>query len=256
VADKSSQLVLTALARAASAGSGVPWHGGRSAPGLFPTTAVGKQAAQRSRDEGLLRPTAEPAPAAGRPTGPELGAITDKGMAYLLSQVSPKQVLEDMVRALEAREAQVGQLLAAVRTMQTAFQALKSSAEQALAAAGRPGRDLKALFADFCRSGETNGESAPVPAAAPADEAILACLAGWSAPMQDCPLPELYRQACARRPGLSVGQFHDALRRLHDAEQVYLHPWAGPLYELPEPPYALLVGHLVAYYASLRKDEG
>jgi hypothetical protein len=254
VADKSSQLVLTSLARAASAGLGVPWHGGRSAPGLFPATAVGKQAAQRCRDEGLLRPTAEPAPAAGRPAGPELGEITDKGMAYLLSQVSPKQVLEDMVRALEAREAQVGQLLGAVRTMQTAFQALRSSAEQALSAANRPGRDLKSLFADFCRSGEANGEPAPAPPAPSADESILACLAGWSAPTEDCPLPELYRQVCARRPGLSVGQFHDALRKLHDAGQLYLHPWTGPLYELPEPPYALLVGHLVAYYASLRSE--
>src|SRR5262249_52667374 len=136
----------------------------------------------------------EAPPPAGRPAGPELGAITDKGMAYLLSQVSPKQVLEDMVRALEAREAQVGQLLAAVRSMQTAFQALKASAEQALSAAARPGRDLKSLFADFCRSGEANGEPAPAPAAAPADEAILASLAGWSAPTEDCPLPELYRQ--------------------------------------------------------------
>jgi len=30
-------------------------------------------------------------------------------------------------------------------------------------------------------------------------------------------------------------------------------PWTGPLYDLPEPHFALLVGHEVAYYASSRR---
>lgn len=68
---------------------------------------------------------------------------------------------------------------------------------------------------------------------------------------QDCPLPELYRKL---EPGarLSIGHFHDCLRRLHEENQIYLHPWTGPLYALPEPAYALLVGHEIAYYASVR----
>ena len=43
-----------------------------------------------------------------------------------------------------------------------------------------------------------------------------------------------------------------ALRRLHAEERIYLHPWTGPLCELPQPPLALLVGHEIAYYASAR----
>jgi hypothetical protein len=31
-----------------------------------------------------------------------------------------------------------------------------------------------------------------------------------------------------------------------------LHPWAGPIYEIPEPELAMLVGHAIAYYVSLR----
>lgn len=68
----------------------------------------------------------------------------------------------------------------------------------------------------------------------------------------DCPLPQLYRQICPAIPDMTIGRFHDELRRLHDFGQIYLHPWTGPLYEVPEPAYALLVGHLVAYYASLK----
>jgi len=65
-------------------------------------------------------------------------------------------------------------------------------------------------------------------------------------------LPELYGSLSTLEPSPTVGQFHDALRQLHAADRVYLHPWTGPLYALPEPPLALLVGHEVAYYASVR----
>jgi hypothetical protein len=65
-------------------------------------------------------------------------------------------------------------------------------------------------------------------------------------------LPELFRRLRDAYPSLTVGQFHDRLRLLHRGEKIYLHPWTGPLYELPEPACALLVGHEIAYYASLR----
>ena len=50
----------------------------------------------------------------------------------------------------------------------------------------------------------------------------------------------------------TIGQFHDQLRLLHEQELIYLHPWTGPLSEIPEPATALLVGHGIAYYASVR----
>ncbi len=91
----------------------------------------------------------------------------------------------------------------------------------------------------------------------PADDAPRsspARLVEWQASgaSEDFPLPELYRRAQPTAPGLSLGGFHDALRRLHEAGRIYLHPWTGPLHALPEPSFALLVGHEIAYYASLR----
>jgi hypothetical protein len=62
----------------------------------------------------------------------------------------------------------------------------------------------------------------------------------------------LYRALTTRESPPTIGEFHDCLRRLHAAGSVYLHPWTGPLYALPEPAYALLAGHNVAYYASSR----
>jgi hypothetical protein len=86
-------------------------------------------------------------------------------------------------------------------------------------------------------------------------QAIRKHLQSWQAAdgLEDCPLPELYHTARRTYPTLTIGLFHDSLRTLHENEQIYLHPWTGPLYEIPEPALALLVGHEIAYYASMRR---
>jgi hypothetical protein len=237
LADKSAQLVLGALGRAAAEPAGLPLHGTRAEPGLFAANAVGKQAAQRCKDEGYLRVLHTET--RGKATR-EVCAITEKGLAHLLTQTSPRQVLEDFLRALEARQAQAGELLTTARQMQASLEALRSAAERAL-------QQLRQQPAPG-----VNGTAPhdPDPAAS-----ILSHLGRWQASgaAEDCPLPDLYRQARAEVPGLTVGRFHDTLRRLNDEAKIYLHPWTGPLYDLPEPPYALLTGHEIAYYASLRQ---
>jgi hypothetical protein len=85
--------------------------------------------------------------------------------------------------------------------------------------------------------------------------ALCAHLAAWhdGGALGDCPLPELFRRLHTDFPALTIGQFHDRIRLTHQGGRVHLHPWTGPLYEIPEPAYALLVGHEIAYYASLRE---
>ena len=83
---------------------------------------------------------------------------------------------------------------------------------------------------------------------------ILERLSDWSgAAGEDCPLPELYRALSLLDSPPTIGEFHDCLRKLHADGALYLHPWTGPLYAVPEPAYALLAGHNVAYYASPRR---
>lgn len=264
MADKTTPLILTALSQAAAAPDGLPLHGTKAVPGLFPATAVGKQAAQRCLDEGHLRlitPEPTPPPAdAGTATavkkkvraGQDPAQLTDKGMAYLLGQVSPRQVLEDFVRALEARQSRVEELLDLGRALCDNLTGLRANADRVLQhvrhaeSPREPAPNLNALFNGFRQDAH----------AAPADLSaeLLGLLTGWqpSSAAEDCPLPELFRLAAGAVHGTTIGQFHDALRRLHDGGQIFLHPWTGPLYDIPEPPYALLVGHEVAYYASVR----
>jgi hypothetical protein len=239
MADKSTQLVLAALSRAVADPTGVPLHGGKAAPGLFAANATGKQAAQLCKDQGYLRVVQTET--RGKTTV-ELCAVTEKGLAYLLSQVSPKQVLEDFVRTLEARQSQTGELLMIARQMQAGIDALKMTAEKVLQQVQKPATPSAGP------AHSTNGCETWQPA-------ILSLLARWqdAGATEDYPLPELYRQARQQAPSLSIGHFHDGLRRLHDQGQIYLHPWTGPLYDIPEPPYALLIGHEIAYYVSIRR---
>lgn len=235
MADKSTQMVLDALSRAVADPAGLPLFGGKSEPALFAATTPAKSAAQRCKDDGLLRVVRSEAK--GKSVR-EICTLTEKGLSYLLSQVSPRQVLEDVVRALEARQAQLDELVSTARQTQASLDAFKSTAEKVLQQLHKPAEPMPA----------SNGVESWVNSA-------VSYLAHWQAKgtSEDCPLPELFHQAHQSFPTLSIGKFHDGLRRLHDQEQIYLHPWTGPLYDIPEPPYALLIGHEIAYYASLRK---
>jgi hypothetical protein len=243
LADKSTQLVLDGLGRGLVEPAGFPLHGTKAVPGLFPSTAAGKRAAQRCLNENWIRFIRTVA--RGRTTV-EVCAVTDSGLAFLMSQVSPKQVLEDLVRALEARQGQVSELEATAEQTQNTLKALKGTAAKVLQEMHR--RDSSLALEDVKLAALDH------PSSASWTGALLDHLTGWqrSKPFEDCPLPDLYRQALSERPLLTIGHFHDGLRALHEREEIYLHPWTGPLYQIPEPPFALLIGHEIAYYASRR----
>lgn len=237
MADKSEQLVLDALSRAVADPGGAPLYGGKGAPGLFVASAAAKQAAQRCKDDGYLHVVRTEAK--GKAVQ-EICAITEKGLAYLLGQLSPRPVLEELVRTLEARRAEIGALVASAQKTQSSFDALKATVEKVLQQLRQP---ASPLADSICGNGA---------------ETWLVKVLSYLAQRQsagavgDCPLPELYRWAKETNPALTVGQFHDGLRKLHQQQAIYLHPWTGPLYDLPEPALALLVGHEVAYYVSRR----
>jgi hypothetical protein len=211
-------MVLDALSRAALDPAGVPLFQQKTAPGLFAGTALARQAAQRCKEQELLRVIRTEAH--GKAVQ-EVVAITPKGVEHLLNQSNPRQLLQDLVRAVEGREQQLRDWAAASRQMHVSLESIRQLATAALERLDVP------TAPDRC------------------DQIIVNSLSNAA---EDCPLPLLYRQC---NPG-SIGQFHDALRRLHAEQRVYLHPWTGPLCELPEPPLALLIGHEIAYYASLR----
>ena len=269
MADKTTQQITDALTRAAAHPEGLPLYATRSEPGLFQHNSAAKLAAQKSLSDGLIRSIgidhrSKPAR--------ELFALTDAGWEYLLAQVNPKQVLEDFVRVLEERRGEVGDLLDTARRMADSLQGLKDAVARVLptvsatrvqqtppTSAGNGESESCALpgegSGEGLLSGRLSGNLAALETSSQTDIApiILARLADWSgAAGEDCPLPELYRALSILDSPPTIGVFHDCLRKLHADGVLYLHPWTGPLYAMPEPAYALLAGHNIAYYASPR----
>jgi hypothetical protein len=224
VADKYLPLILEALARAAAQPEGTPLFSSKGVLGLFPKSAAGKPAAQKALAEHWLQGDADGS----------LYVATNAGLNHLIDTQSPKAVLNDFVRVLEDRESQVQHLVNETERLADGLQSLRDVLGQMLPrveSAKLPSRGLMS--------------------ASELAECLLTRLRDWTS-LQDCPLPELYRSLSTLEPAPTLGQFHDALRLMHQNGTVYLHPWTGPLYMLPEPALALLVGHEVAYYASLK----
>jgi hypothetical protein len=234
VADKSSELVLAALGRAVADPEGLPLFGHKATPGLFGGTAVARRAAERCKEQDLLRVVGT---TAHGNTVREVVTITPRGLDHLLSQSSPRQVLEDLVRALERREKQLDDVVSAARQAQSNLEAIKGLAAAVLDRVRQAAGTLR-------RDGQASANGAGT---------LLELLDEWQGAnaAKDCPLPHLFRALECKIP-LSIGAFHDQLRELQDQQRIYLHPWTGPLYDMPEPRFAVLVGHEVAYYASLR----
>lgn len=241
MADQSTRLILDALSRAVAQPAGLPLFAAKTSPGLFPATSKARQAAQRCRDDGLIQVAASPR---------ELTTITDKGLNWLLSQSSPRQVLEDFVRVLEEKQSQAAELVAAAKQMAASLDSLRDAVER-LGPMLAPANGQIHHVHNADRNGSVGQDQSGKSQAILTD--IRDHLEHWYAQShRDCPLPDLYRRLAELHANLTVGEFHDALRLLHDEHQVYLHPWTGPLYDLPEPPFALLIGHEIAYYASIR----
>ncbi len=65
---------------------------------------------------------------------------------------------------------------------------------------------------------------------------------------EDCPLPELFNALARQHPGLSIGAFHEGLKRLSERRVVQLSPAMG-LLNLSQPEFALLRDGEVLYFA-------
>jgi hypothetical protein len=237
VADPIDSLMVSALACAAAEPRGKPLLSGKSGEGFFPATAAGKTAARRACDAGWF--------AFG--SDGKTAVITAQGLDQLIARQNPKPILDDFVRVLEAREKQVTHVLTTCREMVDQLAALRRVVEAVLPKVTVQRTVTNRAFPVAETWESPRGVQTAVRVGV--TESILSQLSSYAATVgEDCPLPLLFRDL---PEPTTVGGFHDALRTLHAQGRIRLHPWTGPLYQLPEPGLSLLVGHEVAYYASL-----
>ncbi len=171
---------------------------------------------------------------AGRdPSDHESAPVRDKGLGRLAENADPSQMTQVVALALDRSSEALASIRRELEKSQQQLEIVRA-ALLTLAAKKSPADERV----------DPHGLT----------EKLRAKLQHWrqSGLLGDCPLPELFRHLRQSQATLSIGQFHDHLRHLHQHQEIYLHPWTGPLYQLPEPALALLIGHEIAYYANLR----
>ncbi len=226
-------LILEALKRVACEPEGLPLVGGKA--GLFAANGIGREAARHCKEQGLVRVLRSDIK--GK-TSSEICVITDRGLDLLTEQVDPFILLERLQHDLETQGRSWRAALENLQHGKDRLTLLQQAVERVLERC--PGHSNSGSAVDGFRL----------------EPKILAKLRTWQreGTLGDFPLPDLFQSVADDVPTMKLGEFHDTLRRLHEDKSIYLHPWTGPLYQLPEPAFALLVGHEIAYYASLRSE--
>jgi hypothetical protein len=274
--------VLAALRKAVAAlPAALPLSG---TGGLFPGGPKGPDLAGLADAQGLITKREEK-PKKGKPK--VYGVITEKGIRRVLDADNPKTVLEALLPAVQALGKQPDppnpdtfrtELARATETcvnavaetcaraIKATFDKLEGEIGKALAPAVTRAPDsgplLNALRGALERVEAPKPPAVPSPAPAvvpgtsphadstPAlEEAVLAFVKAWAREKTvGCQFDDLWKHLEARHPRLTIGSFHDALRRLHDAGRVRLGGWARMLDDMPKPELALFVSSKVMYY--------
>jgi len=70
-------------------------------------------------------------------------------------------------------------------------------------------------------------------------------------PYQRLTLPQVFERLRAKHPSLTLGEFHDGLRRLQDEKRIRLGPYTQALATLDDSRNALFLDREVKYYVEL-----
>jgi hypothetical protein len=197
---------------------------------MFTASASGREAAKLAQQLGYVRSLTD------ETNGKHAAqwTISEPGRAHWLRETDPRRAVQALADAIEACQLELADLGRRADGCGDYLSRLSIAVENAFR---NPTVPVKAI------TGVTDTEPGT---------SILECLRAWR-DAGDCPLPVLLVKVKANCPDMTLGAFHDALRSLHARGAIHLHPWTGPLYELPDPTVAVLAGHEIAYYASARE---
>ena len=235
---KRLDLILDALKAALAAPGDHRLFRSGKLPGLFPSRAgASADAALAALADGLLETTRTEA--RGR-TVVEWVRATPRGVAFVHDRDSPKAVLRELRGLLGATRAGVPAWMDdARRQIADAAERFEKQGQALLARLD----DLTARVDAALRRADAGGPGVPDSVAKLVPWAIgaLAYLdrrrdAGAAGP---APIAELFAAVRGDHPDLTVPEFHDGLRRLHDVRAVRLKGLGG---EVSDPEFAVVVG--------------
>jgi hypothetical protein len=247
--DKLTPIVVQALKQAMAEPAEQRLFRSGKQPGLFALrTGVHAEAAAQALRDGLLDVVRTETK--GKSTV-EWVRPSPRGVHFVHEHESPIRALEEMRDVLQVTRQGVPVWLAELRReLQALTGRLTEEAQRWSHRLDTLSRRVEEALrrAEAAKSAPVNGPAAAIPWAVEA----LAYLddrreGGAPAP---CSLPELFAALRQTHAELSMTNFHEGLKRLHERHALRLLPFAGAPSDLPEPEYALLEGPIVFYYAA------
>jgi hypothetical protein len=240
------QLALQVLSHALNDPSPKVLHGGKG-KGIFESAAAAaKQAAQFCLEQRWLEATGQ-FEGKGK-SRKELYRITSAGIRAVLDHSEPVTLLRDSLTVLERQAGQFQFLQATITNTLAALQSQKEMVAK-LSDKLRP-PDVEKVLQKMSRGSEASTATRSPGADLEWLSGAVAYLADYQRrqPFGHCPLPELFHGVAEPR-GVTIGGFHDGLRRLVQEGRIRLHPYTGPAYQLQDEQYALVAGQEIKYYA-------
>lgn len=220
--------MLEALERASVDPTPLKLHGTKANPGIFLSKAAGAQAAaDRCLKDDLLQQVGEVKK--GR-TITELYTITPKGIEYVLQRAMVPRLLDAILNVAEHNNHLVEQCQQSLDGLQKQAQHLQGVVEQVASRVQPP--DVEQIVQ---RLAQHHDHRQPV-AESNGVADILAYIQAHRAhnPLHSCPLPDLFRQCQSQVPSLTIGQFHDDLRRLAREHRIRLLSFGHDAEPLPK----------------------
>jgi len=246
--ERVESLVIEALRRALAEPSEQRLYKSGKWPGLFPARhGPAAEAAALALRDGLLEVARTETK--GKTTI-EWARPTPRGVDFLYERESPVMALHALREALRVNQAGIPQWLdqvhAAVRSLEERFvtearhwqerlEGLERRLEQALERVQKAQPPL------------APGVTDAVPWAGDALDYLERRQGGGAEAA--CPFPELFGALARRHGPLSIGAFHDGLRRLQERHAVRLEP-AATVADMSQPEFALPDGGRILYFAS------
>jgi hypothetical protein len=271
------QTALEALARLLGDPSSKLLHGSKGAPGVFVGgSAAEKAAARLCLENRWLESTGE---FAGKgKTRKELYRITALGLQAVLERSDASKLLRSLTDSLKLLAEGTSRIPQALQDNLSAFvrglDALKADIQKSVGEALRPVEAAQATLR-LLQANITNvlEKTKPIDAeeltrklaaGKQVSETASARSENWAGEvvrlvteqkqrnaLQRLTLPQLFERIRARKPDLTLGQFHDGLRRLQDERRIRLSPYTQALATLDDPRNALFLDREVKFYVEL-----
>jgi hypothetical protein len=246
--DRVTEVLVEGLKQALAEPAGRRLYKSGKLDGLFPGRAgVAREAAARALRDGLLEVVRTET--RGK-TVIDWVRPTPAGVEFLHQHESPARALDELRTTLRLNQQALPAWLDDMRASLAAL-------DQRLAEDARQWHDRLESLARRVEDTLRRIEQAapPLPADvlqqhpwAPDAVSYLDRRKGGGASV-DCPLPELFAALRREHAGLSVGAFHEGLKRLHARHALRLRPAEAPA-EMTQPEFALFDGDAVLYYAA------